>query len=111
MSSGAADCSTRPSLTTTICSEISIASSWSWVTKIVVTWTSSCRRRSQRAQLLAHARVERAERLVEQQHLRLDRERAGERHALALAAGELRRVAVAEVREPDEIQQLVDRAR
>jgi hypothetical protein len=41
------------------------------------------------AQLLAHARVERAERLVEQQHLGLDRERAGERHALALAAGEL----------------------
>ena len=41
------------------------------------------------AQLLAHAGVERAERLVEQQHVRLDGERAGERHALALAAGEL----------------------
>ena len=39
-----------------------------------------------RAQLLADGRVERAERLVEQHHLRLDRERAGERHALALAA-------------------------
>ena len=49
------------------------------------------------AQLLAHLRVERAERLVEQQHLRLDRERAGQRHALALAAGELRRVAVGEL--------------
>ena len=32
---------------TTICSATSIASSWSWVTKIVVTWTSSWRRRSQ----------------------------------------------------------------
>ena len=50
------------------------------------------------AQVLAHARVERAERLVEQQHLGLDRERPGERHALALAAGELRRVAVARSR-------------
>ena len=46
-----------------------------------------------RAQLGAHLGVERAERLVEQQHARLDRQRAGERHALALAAGELRRVA------------------
>ena len=43
------------------------------------------------AQLLADGRVERAERLVEQQHLGLDGERAGERHALALAARELRR--------------------
>ena len=60
------------------------------------------------AQLLAHAGVERAERLVEQQHLRLDGERAGERHPLALAARELVRVALAEVREPDEVQQLLD---
>src|SRR5918911_192588 len=45
------------------------------------------------AQLLAHARVERAERLVEQQDLRLDGERAGEGHALALAARELAGVA------------------
>ena len=50
------------------------------------------------AQLLAHPRVERAERLVEQQHRRLDGERAGERHPLALAAGELARVALAQVR-------------
>jgi hypothetical protein len=27
-------------------SETVIASSWSWVTRTVVTWTSSCRRRS-----------------------------------------------------------------
>ena len=60
------------------------------------------------AQLLAHPRVERAERLVEQQHLRLDGQRAGERHALALAARELRRVALAEVAEADELEQLLD---
>ena len=59
------------------------------------------------AQLLAHAGVERAERLVEQQHVRLDGERAGERHPLALAAGELGRVALAEVAEADEVQQLL----
>jgi hypothetical protein len=59
-----------------------------------------------RAQLRAHLRVERPERLVEQQHARLDRERAGERHALALAAGELRGVAVGVALEPDDGEQL-----
>ena len=49
------------------------------------------------AQLLADPRVEGAERLVEQQHLGLDRERPGERHALALAARQLGRVAVGEL--------------
>ena len=60
------------------------------------------------AQLLAHGRVERAERLVEQQHARLDRERAGERHALALAARELRGIAIGEAVELHEREQLVD---
>ena len=60
------------------------------------------------AQVRAHVGVERAEGLVEQQHARLDRERAGERHALALAAGQLRRIAVGEALEADEVQQLVD---
>ena len=90
-------------------SATSIASSWSWVTKTVVTCTSSCSRRSHVAQLLADLGVERAERLVEQQHLRLDRQRAGQRHPLALAAGELRRVAVRELLEVHELEQLVTR--
>ena len=46
--------------------------------------------------LLAQLLVERAERLVEQQHLRLLGERAGERDALALAAGQLVRLAAGE---------------
>ena len=50
------------------------------------------------AQLLADPRVERPERLVEQQHLGLDRERPGQRHALPLAARQLGRVAVGELR-------------
>ena len=39
--------------------------------------------------LLAELQVERAERLVEEQHAGPVHERPGERHALALAAGEL----------------------
>ena len=75
---------------------------------MVVTCCSSCRRRSQHAQLLAHGRVERAERLVEQQHAGLDGERAGQRHALPLAARELGGIAVGEAVELHEREQLVD---
>ncbi len=60
------------------------------------------------AQLLAHACVERAERLVEEQDGRVDRERPREPHALALPAGELRGIALAEGLELDELQQLAD---
>ena len=59
------------------------------------------------AQLRADLGVEGAEGLVEQQHLRLDRERARQRHALLLAAGELGWVAVGEPVEPHEGEQLV----
>jgi hypothetical protein len=46
------------------------------------------------AQRHADSRVERRERLVEQQDLRVRRERAGERDALLLAARELVRIAM-----------------
>ena len=59
------------------------------------------------AQLLAHLGVERAERLVEQQHARLDGERARERDALALAARQLRGIAIREPVELHELEQLV----
>src|SRR4051794_1954931 len=52
--------------------------------------------------------VERAERLVEQQDAGLARERSGEGNALALAARELARVALAEARQLDELEQLID---
>jgi hypothetical protein len=58
------------------------------------------------AQLLAHLGVQRAERLVQQQHARLDGERARQRHPLPLAARELRRVAPREVVELHEAEQL-----
>ena len=59
-----------------------------------------------RADLLAQRNadlgVERRQRLVEQQQLRLRRQRAGERDALLLAAGELVGIAVAELRQLDD---------
>jgi hypothetical protein len=60
------------------------------------------------AQLLAHLGVERAERLVEEQHGRLHREGARERHPLPLATRELRREPVRELAEVHQLQQLVD---
>src|SRR3712207_6904119 len=46
-----------------------------------------------------------AERLVQKQHLRIDRERARKRHALALAARELRRVPLREALQLHELKQ------
>ena len=60
------------------------------------------------AQFLAHLRVERAERLVEQEHLRFHRESAGQRDALTLSAGELRRETVGQPSELHEIEQTLD---
>ena len=59
---------------------------------------------------LAQLEVERAERLVEQQRARVVHERAGERDALLLAAGELAGLAVGEVGEPHDLEQLARRA-
>ncbi len=57
--------------------------------------------------LLAQLEVERAERLVEQQHARPVDQRPGERHALALAARELRRPALPEAAERHHRQHLL----
>ena len=62
------------------------------------------------AQLLAHLRIERAERFVEEQHLRFDRERARERHALTLTAGQLGGAAIRHEVQLHELQQLPDAA-
>ena len=59
------------------------------------------------AQLLAYLGVERAERLVQQQHARLHRQRAGQRDTLALAAGKLGGIAVGQ---PVELHQFQQRA-
>ena len=53
----------------------------------------------------AGLRVDRRERLVEQQHRRIDRERARQRHALPHAAGQLVRIVPGEFRELEVFQQ------
>ena len=58
--------------------------------------------------LAAQLEVERAERLVEQQHLGPVDDRAGERDPLLLAAGQLRRLAPGEVGELDQLERLLD---
>ena len=55
-------------------------------------------------QVRAGQRVERAERLVEQQHLRLHRQRAGDADALLHAAGDLRRPLVLGVRHVHQLE-------
>ena len=60
--------------------------------------------------LLAEVGVEVRERLVEEQDLGLDDERAGQRHALLLAAGQLARVAARERRELGDRQDALDPA-
>ena len=62
------------------------------------------------AQFLAHLGVQRAERLVQQQHARLDRQRPGQRHALALAAGQLAGIALAQILQLHQLQQFLDPA-
>ena len=62
------------------------------------------------AQRLAHPRVERGQRLVEQEQGGLRRERAGQRHALLLAARELGGILVLVVPEPHQREELVDAA-
>src|SRR5580693_7563692 len=60
------------------------------------------------SQILADLGVQRTERFVEQQHLRVDRQRACQRHALALAAGELAGVPAVKTAEPHHLKQVVD---
>ena len=64
------------------------------------------------AHLLAQIGVEIGQRLVEQQRLRLDDQRAGERDALLLAAGQLAGIALRQRREPrggeDGVELLLD---
>ena len=74
---------------TTMRSASARASSWPWVTKSVVILEALLQVADLLAQALAQVLVEAGEGLVEEQDLRLEHERAGERDALLLAAGEL----------------------
>ena len=67
-------------------SAVVIASAWSWVTYTAVGAELVVQAADLEAHLLAQVGVEVRERLVHQQRLGLDDERAGERDALLLAA-------------------------
>jgi hypothetical protein len=97
----------RPLFTTTMRSATSSASSWSWVTKTLVSWISSCRRRSHRRSSRRTLASSAPNGLVEQQDLGLDRQRTGQRDALALPARELVGVALGQ---PFELDQVEERA-
>ena len=86
-----------------ISSASSAASSGSWVT-ITVLDRPRAGGAQLAAQALAHRGVEAREGLVEQQQARFARERAGERDAPLLAAGELVGVAVLEPRQAEPLE-------
>ena len=68
---------------TTTRSATRIASGMLWVTITIVVGGALAELEQLEVEAFAGQRVERAERLVEEQHLGLERERPGERHALA----------------------------
>ena len=57
------------------------------------------------AQLFTHLRIQRAERFIQQQNLRLYRQGARQRHALLLTTGQLRRIAIRQVSQLHHLQQ------
>ena len=67
--------------------------------------------RERRAHPNAELRVEVRERLVHEERLGLPRDRAPHRDALALPARELRRLALEELGEPEQVGDLVARLR
>ena len=82
-----------------------MASSWSWVTWMKVMPDLGLDALELDLHLPAQLEVERAERLVEQQHLRVVDQGARQRHPLLLAAGELGRLARGEARQLHQLQQ------
>ena len=80
------------------------ASSWSCVTKMNVTPDVLLEGLELDLEVLAEPRVERPERLVEEEHARPQDERARECNALLLAARELVRLAPLEPGELDELE-------
>src|SRR4051812_31229455 len=60
------------------------------------------------SEVFPHLRIQSPERLVQEQHPRLDRERSRQRHALALPPGQLGWVALLQPRKLDEVEELAD---
>ena len=84
----------RPSFITAMRSAMVIASTWSWVTYTVVVFRRWCSALIS-ARIATRSLASRFDkRLVEQEHLRVAHDRPSHRDALALAAGQLARIAV-----------------
>ena len=90
----------RPARITAMRSASRWASYRSCVTSSARDWATSPDGAEHLLQIRARDGVERAERFVEQHHSRVRRERAGHRHALALTARELSRIAIVETASP-----------
>ena len=90
-------------------SATSSASSWSCVTNTLVTCISSCSRRSQRRSSFRTFASSAPNGSSSSSTFGFDRQRAGERDALALAAGELRGAALGQHVELHQLQQLMHR--
>ena len=60
------------------------------------------------SQLLTHLRIQRAERFVQQQDARLNRQRAGQCDALPLPTRKLRGIALRQALQTNKLQQLLD---
>ena len=93
-----------PLVIITMRSDSSTASSTSWVIMITVCAELRMDVHHRVLQVRAGQRVERAERLVEQQHLRLHGERPGDADALLHAAGDLGRPLVPGVRHLHQVE-------
>ena len=101
----------RPSRITTTRSASANASPWSCVTAstVVPNWPNSAR--SSTHQTFAQSAVELAERLVQHQQTGRGRQRAGQRDALLLTAGQRGDRPLPGVRQPHQLQQLTHPAR
>ena len=109
-SSGVPSCSTRPPCRMTTRSATLKASSRSCVTRMGG-HADTVMQPAAIAAVPGHLGIEGAERLVQQQHLRLGRQGAGQGHTLPLAARQVARSPLLETLQPHQGQQLADAQR
>ena len=107
-SCGAAHWAIWPSRSTATRSAMDNASSWSWVTRMAVVPGGPEDLLHVGPDAGPQVRIQRRERLVQQDQLRLDGQRPGQGDALLLAARQLVRVALAQPGQADGLQQLAD---
>ena len=108
MSAGAPSCTMRPWSITATRSASESASTWSWVTNKAVTPICRISVDKLAPHAVAQPRVEIGQRLVEQKQARPPHDRARQRNALLLPAGEPRRRAARHGLHPDQREHVHD---